>query len=106
MSLDRVVFCEKKHKTINFLGVRFSSKTWSRLNFGVLGPENSDSSSKTTYIVLFPGFNSNIQAKIPRFLKLGFCRIRFGNDAAAEPPRRFDREEKGGLSSVRKEKVL
>ena len=37
-------------------GGRFSlKKTWSGLNFGVLGPENSDSSSKTTYMVLFPG---------------------------------------------------
>ena len=26
-----------------------------------------------------------------------FCRIRFGNGAAAKPPRRFEREEKGGL---------
>ena len=31
--------------------IRFSSKTWSGLNFGVLGPENSDSASKTTYII-------------------------------------------------------
>ena len=42
----------------------FSSTTWSGRNFGVLGPENSDSSSKTTYIVLFPGLNSYIQVKI------------------------------------------
>ena len=38
-----------------FSGGRFSLKALSRRNFGVLGPENSDSSSKTTYVVLFPG---------------------------------------------------
>ena len=44
----------------------FLKTTWSRLNFYVLGPENSDSSSRTTYIVLFPGSNSQIQVKIPQ----------------------------------------
>ena len=42
---------EKKQMKIffsNFYRVRFSSKTWSGRKFGVLGPENSDSSSKTT----------------------------------------------------------
>ena len=42
----------------------FLTKTWSRLNFYVLGPENSDSSSKTTHIVVFPGLNSPIQVQI------------------------------------------
>ena len=46
----------------------FFKKKWSRLNFYVLGPKISDSSSKTTYIVLFPGLNSNIQVKIPQQL--------------------------------------
>ena len=56
----------KENKIIfsNFCRGRFSSKTWSGLNFGLLGPENSDSSSKTTYMVLFPGSNSPIQVKI------------------------------------------
>ena len=44
-----------KEKQQIILGYVFPKKTWSRLNFGVLGPENSDSSSKTTYMVLFPG---------------------------------------------------
>ena len=47
-----------------FYRVRFPIKKWSRLNFGVLGPKKSDSSSKTTYIVLFPGLNSPITPKI------------------------------------------
>ena len=52
-----------------FLGyVFFLYKTWSGLNFGILGPNNSDSSSKTTQIVLFPGLNSSIQIKIPQHL--------------------------------------
>ena len=43
---------------------RFSQKTRSGLkNYG-LGPKISDSSSKTTHIVLFPGLNSPIQVKI------------------------------------------
>ena len=33
-----------------------------------MGPENSDSSSKTTYIVLFPGLKSTIQIKITQKL--------------------------------------
>ena len=57
-----------------FLGYAFPKKTWSGLHFDVLGPENSDSSSKTTYIVLFPGLNSSIQVKIPQLL---FCSITF-----------------------------
>ena len=63
-----------KNKIFKFVGVRFSKKTWSRLHLGVLGPENSDSSSKTTYIVFFPGLNSPIQVLIPQklFLNLFF----------------------------------
>ena len=45
-------------------------KAWSRLNVYVLGPNNSDSSSKTTHIVLFPGLNLQIQVKIPQHLFL------------------------------------
>ena len=37
---------------------------WSRLKIYVLGANKPDSSSKTTYIVLFPGLNSPIQIKI------------------------------------------
>ena len=48
------------------LGYVFLRKTPSRLNNYLLGPNNSDSSSKTTYIVLFPGLNSPIQVKIPQ----------------------------------------
>ena len=51
-----------------FIGYAFSKTTWSGLNFGLLGPENLDSSSKTTYIVLFPGLNSYIQVEIPCFV--------------------------------------
>ena len=43
----------------------FVKQTWSRLIFYVLGPENSDSPSKTTRIVSFPGLNSYFQVKIP-----------------------------------------
>ena len=49
---------EKLKKLIKkyiFIGGVFPKKTWSRLNFGVLGPEKCDSSSKTAYMVLFPG---------------------------------------------------
>ena len=48
--------------------VRFScnKKTWSRLKHYVLGPQHSDSWSKPTNIVLFPGLNSPIQVKIPQ----------------------------------------
>ena len=49
----------------NLYRVRFPKKPWSGLNFGVLGPGNSDSSSKITYIVLSPGLNSCIQVEIP-----------------------------------------
>ena len=38
----------------------------------LLGPENSDSSSKTTYIVLFPGLNSSIQVNIHQFVFFQF----------------------------------
>ena len=44
----------------------FLKKTWSRLKFYVLGPDNSDSSLKATYIVLFPGLNSPVQVKVPQ----------------------------------------
>ena len=53
-----------KEKTIFFqifIGDAFPNKKLSGRNFGVLGPENSDSSSKTTYMDLFPGSNSSIQ---------------------------------------------
>ena len=59
----------------------FSEKTWSGRKFGVLGPDNSDSSSKTTYIVLFPGSNSAIQVKILQILfsvKVWFYKTGFG----------------------------
>ena len=46
--------------------VRFFLEKWSGLNFYVLEPENSDSSSKNRYIVLFPGLNSTIHIKIPQ----------------------------------------
>ena len=48
------------------IGYDFPKKTWSRLKNYLLGPKQSDSSSKTTYIVLFPGPNSKIYVKIPQ----------------------------------------
>ena len=61
--------------------LRFSLKTWSRLKNYLPGPKKSDSSSKTTHIVLFPGLNSSIQVKIPQFLfflkKIGFHKTGF-----------------------------
>ena len=52
----------------------------SRLNFYVLGPENSYCSSKTIYIVLFAGLNSQIQLKINQ-IDLLTC---FSNDFGYE----------------------
>ena len=49
-----------------FVGYVVRNKTWSRLKDYVLGPKTSDSSSKTTHIVSFPGLNSPIQIKIPQ----------------------------------------
>ena len=57
-------FLKKKH--LFYIGYAFSKRTWSRLINYVLGPRKSDSSSKTTCIVLFPGLNSQIQVKIPQ----------------------------------------
>ena len=53
-------------KTHVFVGYAYPKQTWSRLKVYVLGPKTLDSSSKTTYIVLFPGLNSTIQVKIPQ----------------------------------------
>ena len=58
-SYDQKTNEEKKHIKQIVIGYVFL-KTWSGRNFGLLGPENSDSSSKTTYIVLFPVLNSQI----------------------------------------------
>ena len=63
-SYDQKTNKEKQQIKQQVLQGMFSSKTWSGLYVGVLGPENSDSSSKTTYIVLFPGLNSYIQVKM------------------------------------------
>ena len=62
----------------NAYRVRFTKKTWSRLNFDVLGPENSDSSSKTTHIVLLPGLNSPIQVQTPQTICLRIFSTTFG----------------------------
>ena len=45
-----------------FSGYVFPQKLGLDSTFGVLGPENEDSSSTTTYIVLFPGLNSSKQS--------------------------------------------
>ena len=59
-----------------FLGYAFPKKTWSGWSNYVLGPESSDSSSKTTYIVLFLGRNLPIQDKISQFFTFSVkCRV-------------------------------
>ena len=52
----------KKKKQIKkyVLKLMFFLNIWSRLNIYLPGPEKSDSSSQTTYTVLFPGSNSKI----------------------------------------------
>ena len=49
-----------------FIGYVFFEKTLSRLKIYILGPKKSDSSLKTTHMVLFPGLKSQIQVKIPQ----------------------------------------
>ena len=64
----------KKHtrmQTYLFIGYVLSWHTWSRLNFYILGPENSDSSSNITNIVSFPCLNSPIQVKILQSIFFG-----------------------------------
>ena len=54
---------EKLIKADVFNRVRFSKQAWSRLKKYILG-QKTDSSSKTTSIVLFPGLNLQIQVRI------------------------------------------